>query len=162
MRTTTVSILMFLASFLLQSNAFGFDFNAHLFEFNKNTYSLVKEREGNIPFRLGGEHSRSVEETLHQPSSFTWNIQFGYAGKNEASESVFFDQSGKSLFVQPRKQTDPYENKNLQYFLRSQEKSGVNFQLVYLFPYFHAEGRQYSLKVAQVGSVTAVRYELKF
>jgi hypothetical protein len=156
MHTTKVNTSLFLASFLLGSNAFGFDFDTHL---DKSIYSLSQEK---LPLRLGSEPHRTYEEIQHRPSSFTWNIQFGYAGKNEVSESVFFDQSGKPLFVQPRKKTDPYENKTLQHFLQSKEKDGVNFQLVYLFPYFHIEGKQYSLKVAQVGSVTAVRYELRF
>jgi hypothetical protein len=159
MHTTKVNTSLFLASFLLGGNAFGFDFNAHLFQFDKSTYSLVQESEKKLSLRAEDTENKTANYHTH---SFAWNIQLGYAGKNEVSESVFFDQSGKPLFVQPRKKTDPYENKTLQHFLQSKEKDGVNFQLVYLFPYFHVEGKQYSLKVAQVGSVTAMRYELRF
>jgi hypothetical protein len=159
MRTLAISILVYVGSFFVQSYAFGFDFNAHLFNFPPDTYSLLSDIQKGHSLRLGGD----AHKTIYYPtSSSMWKIQFGYVGKNEASESIFFDTSGQPLFKHYQKQADPYANRNLQNFLRSQEKEGMNFQMVYFFPYFHVEGKEYTCKFAQVVRVTAMQCEWKF
>jgi hypothetical protein len=150
MRIATTIVWMFLTSFLFQGTAFGVD---------KSMYSLVQESKEKLSFSMDNTENKTI---YYPTSSLIWKIQFGYVGKNEASESIFFDTSGQPLFKHYQKQVDPYANRNLQHFLRSQEKSGINLQLVYLFPYFHVEGKEYACKFAQVVRVTAMQCEWKF
>jgi hypothetical protein len=160
MRNTAVSILIFLVSFLSHSNVFADDFDANIFQFDSNICSLSNEK---TQLRLGVEEDKKNIDLQYSFFSFTGKVKFEYVGKNEVNEKVFFDESGSLLFAHYEKQADPFQNRNLQHFLSSQERTGVNFQILYPFvPYFHIGDKNRSCKMAQLGKNTLMQCEWRF